>query len=419
MLIKRTRVLIVLMVIFVFALFSSAVSGASSYPAEVDEWLQKYELGPYQVDPAEIDDMDEYYEEIYQAAIKGGENQVVIYAGTSRVPKVKDEFEAKYPGIELVIHNLDTSPAIQKITTEQVAQRYECDVLTAMEPMLQKMILHANNMIFPWVPPDLKDVIPERYQEPLLIKRLAFMSVAYNSHFYDAPPISNIWELTTEEWKGQTITVDPRNDVERLVYYVNIVLEADSMAEAYKDYFGKEIELTTPNAGYEWIRDIFNNDIIFNASGHDISDIMGSPDLENPPISIAQSSSNYRFTGDPSRGNPDFRPILDINPIAAAGPLLDCPLSIAYNAPHPNAAKLLVRFLLGDEKGGSGFAPWFVLGNWPSRVDIKEGPIHPQGMTDLEEMLWPLEKLNLTYPDGGTLYGLYDEVLRFITDELG
>ena len=45
-------------------------------------------------------------------------------------------------------------------------------------------------------------------------------------------------------------------------------------------------------------------------------------------------------------------------------------LAVANLAPHPNATKLLIRFLLGDANGGAGFAPFFVAGQWSPRVDV-------------------------------------------------
>ena len=57
-------------------------------------------------------------------------------------------------------------------------------------------------------------------------------------------------------------------------------------------------------------------------------------------------------------------------------------LGIANNAPHPNAAKLYIKFSLTEE----GREPWNVLGNWPGRTDLAP----PEGARPFAEAgLWP------------------------------
>ena len=62
---------------------------------------------------------------------------------------------------------------------------------------------------------------------------------------------------------------------------------------------------------------------------------------------------------------------------------------MANKAPHPNAAKLLIRWLLGDQNGGNGMKPWFVPGQWPSRADVK--PPTEKTLKDLDQFTWLLD----------------------------
>jgi hypothetical protein len=56
---------------------------------------------------------------------------------------------------------------------------------------------------------------------------------------------------------------------------------------------------------------------------------------------------------------------------------------IVDNCPHPNAAKLLVRWMMGEADGtGEGNKPWQTLGGWSVRDDIPD----TEGMATLEEM---------------------------------
>ncbi|NLJ80225.1 MAG: hypothetical protein GX335_04285, partial [Firmicutes bacterium] len=80
--------------------------------------------------------------------------------------------------------------------------------------------------------------------------------------------------------------------------------------------------------------------------------------------------------------------------------------NIAYKAPHPNAAKLLIHYLHGNEKAELGIEPWYMLGNWPARQDIQVPHVHPV----LGEMLWPLEDIVFWEMDPVGLWELQDEV---------
>ena len=64
-------------------------------------------------------------------------------------------------------------------------------------------------------------------------------------------------------------------------------------------------------------------------------------------------------------------------------------LVLANKAPHPNAAKLFIRWILGDEQGGAGMEPWFVPGGWPSRSDVK--PPVDTTLDDLKAYTWFLD----------------------------
>ena len=62
-------------------------------------------------------------------------------------------------------------------------------------------------------------------------------------------------------------------------------------------------------------------------------------------------------------------------------------ISMANQAPHPNAAKLLIQWYLGDDKGGLGFTPYYVPGDNNPRSDV---PVPKGGtaVTDVQKMTW-------------------------------
>lgn len=68
-------------------------------------------------------------------------------------------------------------------------------------------------------------------------------------------------------------------------------------------------------------------------------------------------------------------------------------VGIPVHAKNPNAAKLMIRWLYGDENGGLGYTPNHVPGTWSVRTDVP--PV--EGQKDLS-------KLKIWAEDGDWLY---------------
>lgn len=341
-------------------------AGANTLPREVDEWLRTNQLGPYT--PAEID-----WDAVYEAAKREG--KVVIYTSSSRTISLKDEFERLYPGVTMEVYELGSTGSIEKLFREQQAQIYNVDIIHASGYPEQLHLLYQNHMIFPFYPPELEDVIPEEFRVPLVAQRYESRAIFYNSKVYPEPPISSWWDLTKPEWRGKIAIVDPLTDASTLDLITSIVLNADALAKDYERVFGRPIQLTEPNAGYQLLKGILNNRPRIFSRHSDLADVVGDPNSTNPPLGISIPLSTLRSAGDPARGNLQLRALTDITP--AFGIVYPALMNIAYKAPHPNAAKLLIKYLFGDEEGNLGMAPFFIVGNWPARTDITRQPEHP------------------------------------------
>ena len=403
MLIKK-----MLVVVFAFVLlvsFSTSIM-AIDYSPEVTEWLQENQFGPYQEE-----DID--YDELYEKAKEEG--KVVVYASSSRGPAALEagNWEEKYPEVEVEWNTLGTQGTVERLIREQEAGIYNVDVLNMSDYPTQLNVLAQAEMIFSWTPPELRDVIDEQWQHPISAHRFAARVLAYNTEVHDSPPIDNLWELTEPEWEGNIILVDPRTEASVTDQMMTLVSNADEMAEAYENYYGEEIELSTPNASYEWIRGVINNNPHVVPKSSDAYPLVGEQGQENPPIAIGVAMTHVRNAQDPAAGNPQFAPVTGVEPGSGAMvyPTL---MNVAYNAPNPNAAKLLMHFLYGDEEGGEGYTPWFVPGEWPARQDVTETPEHPHD----PELQYNLQDLNYWFMDAAEAWQIESEVFEFLTDEM-
>jgi iron(III) transport system substrate-binding protein len=184
----------------------------------------------------------------------------------------------------------------------------------------------------------IQEVIPEKFLNPL-VHSLEAKVVFYNFETYPCCPLRTLWDLTLPEWKGRVQMKDPMLTEENMNFLQMVVMHADQMAAAYEAEFGEPLKLSPgiPNAGYE----------------------------ERPPMTCSVASSKLRYNASKGTKLAICWNLLPVTGITKRNFLLTANL-----APHPNAAKLLIRFMLGDSHGGGGFAPWNVPGGWSPRTDV-------------------------------------------------
>ena len=76
--------------------------------------------------------IDERPDELYKKALEEG-GKVVIYTASSRHAKVKADFEATYPGMELIAYNISTGDLVEKLRTEYEAGLRNVDIVQSKE----------------------------------------------------------------------------------------------------------------------------------------------------------------------------------------------------------------------------------------------------------------------------------------------
>ena len=331
----------------------------------------------------------EDWDAVYEVAKEEG--KVVIYALSSRIFDAVEEFKTMYPGIEVEAVDIPTVQQIEKLKREQAAGVYNADVLLlADRTSIEKEILkkgYAKN----YVPEELvdgvktEDVIPAKYREGILQHSIEAKVIFYNTDSYSTPPVTNLWDFTEPEWKGRFQMKDPMQSPENMNFFQMVVMHADEMAAAYEKKYGKKIELSEgiENAGYEWLDRIARNDIVLTSSDGKVSGAVGQAGQKNAPLGICVASSKIRSNAKGTKLGIAF----NVEP--KFGIVKSNFLLMTADAPHPNAAKLLIRYMLGDAAGGKGMAPFFVPGQWASRSDIK--PLLDKSLSEVSSLAWSID----------------------------
>jgi iron(III) transport system substrate-binding protein len=337
---------------------------ATEPPLTVNEqWAKDNGVGPYQ--PATDD-----WAAIEAAAKKEG--KVTVYANSGGVEDLPDAWYALYP--DIVFDAADTDGIDTKMQAEQESGNVIGDVWFNSDGHILFGKFVPNEWLWWYVPSDI--TIPELTAErPFAVARHSTDVIGYNNKFYpDGCPITNIWQITEEKYKAKFFMEDPVSDVSTMAKIATFVQNADEMALAYKDLYAKEWNedelaatdasgLAVENAGYLWLKKLAYNKVVVLDDGDMVDAAFAGLELpagDEPGFGWTGYSS-YEATLD---GELNMMPCFNLEPVM--GIFKTSFLAIANNAPHPNAAKLFIRFILSEE----GFAPWNELGSYPAAEGI-------------------------------------------------
>ncbi|MBT4287691.1 MAG: ABC transporter substrate-binding protein [Deltaproteobacteria bacterium] len=293
------------------------------------------------------------------------EGEVTVYSITSRIANAAKAFEAKY-GIKVNAHNLKGFELITKITKEGKSGVSGADFVLAQDSGRVFGELIKPGFVYNYVPEDMANIIPKKFQNPLAFSFITKV-FTYNSETYTHPPVTNVWELTDPKWKGKFFFKDPLKEGVNANFLTMIPSPefAKKLEEAYIRYAGKKLKLTTPNAGYEWIKRIIDNKLVMFTSDTKMSAALGVKGNNVDAVSLGTYSKlRYRV-----KKNLALMPIMGMEPFA--GFHYPSFLLMTKNAKNKNAAMLFIEYLLTEE----GFKPWSgSLGTYSSNPSIKPYP---------------------------------------------
>lgn len=348
-----------------------------------EEWLKVNQIGPY--------DTGEQDWAAIEAAAKQ-EGKLLVYANSSKIEKAAETFMELYPEIKVEGYDLGGDDVLLKTLEEQKAGAFTGDVWFSSGGPDIKGELMPKKYLWKFVPDSVKDLVPANLQDPLLTARFGVRVFAYNSELNDSCPISNIWELTNPEWKKKIFVEDPLNDASTLGILMTIASHSEELEAAYVELYGTEpvLDEDTPNVGQLWLKRFAQNGPIPQPGGDEVDSAFATPGMTDNFIGLT-SYSNYP---DVLEGNLAFEPCWDLKPVV--GVQTQAYLGIMNQAPHPNAAKLFIRFITTSE----GADPWMKIGNYLPRTDIPA----PEGAMPLEE----ISKISWSFDDGF----VYDNIVQ-------
>ncbi|HEY2989403.1 MAG TPA: extracellular solute-binding protein [Candidatus Binatia bacterium] len=271
-----------------------------------------------------------------EAAKKDG--QITIYHTRGPFENVFAEFSKRYPAIKVISAGGRGGDLISRIMTERRAGKQAADVYigatgTPMDVLYPGKVLEQLPPLM--ILPEVKEPSnwfrkQHHYADPenkyvFVFEGVVRSDMAYNTKLLDPKEISSYWDLVKPKWKGKIAAMDPK-----LAGFPSGLLQF-----AYY----------TPELGAKFLRQLFGEmEITLSRDGRQLVDWLA---VGKFAIALAPSASDVQA------GMKQGLPLARFEPRAFKEGLYmratQGSLSVLSQAPHPNAMKLFVNWLLSKE----------------------------------------------------------------------
>lgn len=330
----------------------------------------------------------------------------VIYGNTSRIATAGEDFGKLY-GINVLASNLKDQEIYTKLEIEIEGNAKDgADMVMIQDGANLRSQMTSTGNLVNFVPASVKDYVADADKNPLVQQYINKVIIWNNGTEMN---ISNVWQLTEPSMKGNVIFKSPEKEQVNMNFLIMLTTKewSDKLADAYKAYFGKAIELGSyKNAGYKWIAEFLANVTYVNSDttiAEEISQPTATGKVGLFVLSKLRSSSvlSDNLTVAEYEAEKNGSTVVPFSGFAY--PMY---AMVTSNASRPYTAMLFIEYLMQAD----GFKPWgksigAYSGN--SSVPAKEG--------DLSLETW---KKSLVLEDAEYILDNYEEVSSFIIKSL-
>ncbi len=199
----------------------------------------------------------------------------------------------------------------------------------------------------------------------------------YSGALYDTCPVDNLWALTEKRFQGRIYMPNPLRSYSTYTLCASFWDEAESLKEAYQSYTGAQSDPSDETDYPKLFWERLSQNCVFTNSSDEVAEALKNGDADLG--FMVSSKLRLKSLG------------YEVEPVYRLEPFCGCQTSyglmLSAHAKNIHAAKLFIRFLLGEREGdGEGLTPFLTPGTWSVREDVPDGnPV-------------PLEELDLILP---------------------
>lgn len=297
----------------------------------------------------DVDEMS--YDDLVAAAKEEG--SLVFYGANSYLQDAADNFANEF-GIKVEFTQLGETEMIEKVTAECNSGAVNADLVCAQDTYRVAAELINTGYAMNWSNSRVGEILGDS-DCTMMTWYYDTKSFMYNDELVGDKWLTNLWRITDPEYKGLFTMKDPASEGVNYDMLTMLTSEpyASKLAESYKEYYGKDIELTTDNAGWEFIKMLFENGVILTTSDSTCATTVGALGQADTWIGYF---STQRYSTQEEKG---IKLSYDYETCAPfAGYAYPVYAIILNGCSHPNAAKLFSEWLL-SENGWAAFNDYF------------------------------------------------------------
>lgn len=343
---KRTRTLSLILAIVMLLGLLSACSGNQSQPTAAEVTTVADSTAAETEAPAEMS-----YDELVELAKKDG--KLVFYGANSYLQDAANNFAEEF-GIEVEFTQLGETEMIEKISAECKTGAPTADLVCAQDTYRVNTDLIGTGYAMNWTNSRITAITGEEDCTAVVWQHDTKMFM-YNPTLVGEDWAYNLWRITDPEYYGLFTFKTPTSEGVNLDMLTMLTSDtyAEKLAEAYKEYYGEDITLTTDNAGWEFVKKLYENGVLLTSSDSTCATTIGDVNLDKTWMGYF---STQRYSTQEAKG---IKLAYDYNNATPfAGYTYPVYAVVLNGCQHEYAAKLFAEWLL-SENGYKDFETYF------------------------------------------------------------
>ena len=291
------------------------------------------------------------YDELVELAKQDG--KLVFYGANSYLQDAANNFAEEF-GIEVEFTQLGETEMIEKIAAECKTGAPTADLVCAQDTYRVNTDLIGTGYAMNWTNSRITDITGETDCTAVIWQYDTKMFM-YNPTLVGEDWAYNLWRITDPEYYGLFTFKTPTSEGVNLDMLTMLTSDtyAEKLAEAYKEYYGKDITLTTDNAGWEFVKMMYENGVLLTSSDSTCATTIGDVNLDKTWMGYF---STQRYSTQEAKG---IKLAYDYNKATPfAGYTYPVYAVVLNGCQHENAAKLFAEWLL-SENGYKAFETYF------------------------------------------------------------